>query len=404
MRQIGHPADVRWDHVGDHARMRCDDPAGPRFSAGRIVVVGGGIGGLTFAIAAARHRLPYEVEVIEGRTQRAAGAGAAAIGLHPIALRSLDSIGVGDAVRAAGIELDGYYARVEGRDKLIQPYTEVWGAPALSVHRADLAEILLGAAPDGAVSFGAAATDVMARADRVEVHLGDGSTRSADLVVGADGVRSRVRSQTLGGPSTLFGGAVFWRTTLPRRIIERATTFRLAADTTLGLLPVHGDRTHFFLQRRVTAPVGDSTEGRRERLQRMLTCDEPSVLAARALLPLDFQIHYGVLEWITPPAWGAGRVVLIGDAAHAMAPTLALGGAMAIEDAVVLAEELAAPGGDGVEAVVVNFSERRRERVEFVQLRTDLTFRRYGGEEIPGEPTDVVAFYRRNYEPLLAPP
>ena len=102
-----------------------------------------------------------------------------------------------------------------------------------------------------------------------------------------------------------------------------------------------------------------------------------------------------------PPAWGAGRVVLIGDAAHAMAPTLALGGAMAIEDAIVLAEELAARV---IDAAIERFKERRDPRVRFVQERTRITWERMAGKSIPGEPSDLLALYRRNYEPLLEDP
>ena len=116
----------------------------------------------------------------------------------------------------------------------------------------------------------------------------------------------------------------------------------------------------------------------------------------------DADIHFGILEWVEPPTWGKGRVVLIGDAAHSMAPPLALGGAMAIEDAVVLAEELARNHQitDGIE----RFIARRNPRVKFVQERTRITMAVVRGERVADEPADMTERSRRNYLPLLDDP
>jgi 2-polyprenyl-6-methoxyphenol hydroxylase-like FAD-dependent oxidoreductase len=146
----------------------------------------------------------------------------------------------------------------------------------------------------------------------------------------------------------------------------------------------------------------DPIDGRADRVRQRYQSMGPTVGKALDLLPGDEDIHFGVLEWVEPPTWGTGRVVLIGDAAHSMAPPLALGGAMAIEDAIVLAEELANTDDFGI--AIPSFIARREPRIAFVQERTRITWALGRGEQTPGEPTDQEAFNRRNFAPLLQDP
>jgi 2-polyprenyl-6-methoxyphenol hydroxylase-like FAD-dependent oxidoreductase len=152
----------------------------------------------------------------------------------------------------------------------------------------------------------------------------------------------------------------------------------------------------------VEEPPQDPVDGRAARLRDRYRGMGPTVERALELLPGDEDIHFGVLEWVEPPTWGAGRVVLVGDAAHSMAPPLALGAAMAIEDAVVLAEELA--DTPNIDIALQRFVTRREPRIAFVQERTRITWARGRGEQTPGEPRDIEAFDRRNFAPLLEDP
>ncbi len=209
-----------------------------------------------------------------------------------------------------------------------------------------------------------------------------------------------MRSAVIGDDYVRYGGACFWRTTLSSRIVEQATGIRLDGGN-IGLIPLVGGRTHFFVQFWMAEPLQDAVLGRVERLKARVGQALPLGMEALALLPDDPDVHFGILEWVEPPTWGSGPVVLIGDAAHAMAPVLALGGAMAIEDAVVLADELAhRPLDQALDA----FRTRRDPRVRFVQERTEVTVRRASGHRTEGEPTDPIEFNRRNYRPLLEPP
>lgn len=363
---------------------------------GRILVVGGGIGGLTFAVAAAGRGL--NVQVVE-RFDRV-DIGAAGIGLHLNAQNALRRVGLFDAVRAVAVDLDAYYVVLpDGGEFVAQPFTAVWGAPTWSVHRADLSAAMQAGLPDDTLTLGQAVTEISLAESNILATYSDGTSSEHDLVVGADGVRSSVRASVLGEGFVRYGGACFWRTTLPHRIVDRATAAPVGA-TAFGLIPLSRDRTHLFIQVRAPEPFEDPEHGRIERLRARFDGGPPLVSEALALLNNDSSIHFGRLEWVAPPAWGEGRVVLIGDAAHAMAPPLALGGAMAIEDAVVLADELAT--GGPIDRAIERFRHRRDPRVCFVQERTAITWARNNGESVAGEPDDLIAFYRRNYEPLIS--
>jgi 2-polyprenyl-6-methoxyphenol hydroxylase-like FAD-dependent oxidoreductase len=363
-----------------------------------ILVVGGGIAGLTFGAAA--RRVGIEVSVVERLPWVTAGA--AGIGLHLNAQLALARIGLADAVEAVATKLDGYhYFDANERPLGYAPYEDVWGAPTWAVHRADLNAALRSGLGENQLMLGLGVTGVRSADEGVEVSFTDGSSRAYDLVVGADGVHSTVRASAVGEGRERYGGACFWRTTLPEQIVTQATGF-VARPLTVGLIPLVGDRTHAFFQLLAETPSSDSVRGRAARLGGRYSGMGVTVQRALAILPSDEDIHFGMLDWVEPPTWGTGRVVLIGDAAHSMAPPLALGGAMAIEDAIVLAEELAQT--QDLTFGVARFIDRREPRVAFVRERTQITWDRAAGVATSGEPTDSHEFDRRNFLPLLEDP
>jgi len=363
-----------------------------------ILVAGGGIAGLTFGVAA--RQVGIDVSIVERLASVTTGA--AGIGLHLNAQRALAKIGLADRVEAVAVP-DGGYLGMDTQERQLgyDDYEAVWGAPTWSVHRADLSAALRTGLRDDQLVLGLGVADVRAAGERVEVTLSDGSSRSYDAVVGADGVHSVVRASTVGPGLEHYGGACFWRTTLPEAVVNRRTAY-VSESLTVGLSPLVGNRSHAFFQMRIDEPPADPIEGRAARVRQRYQSMGPTVARALDLLPGDENIHFGVLEWVEPPSWGAGRVVLIGDAAHSMAPPLALGGAMAIEDAIVLAEELAQ--ADDIDIGIQRFIARRAPRIAFVQERTHITWARNRGEQTPGEPTDAEAFSRRNFAPLLKDP
>ena len=378
--------------------MRADRVGSCGETMAEILVVGGGIAGLTFGAAAKRFGI--EVSIVE--RLGTATSGAAGIGLHLNAQRALATIGLAAQVEAVAVP-DGAFLVFDagGRELANVDYEAVWGAPTWSVHRADLNAALKTGVRADQLRLGVGVTDARLVGDRVEVIFSDDSSRSYSLVVGADGVHSVVRASVVGPGRERYGGACFWRTTLREAVVTRRTGF-VHESLTVGLSPLVRNRSHAFFQMRADEELHDPVDGRADRLRQRYQDMGPTVRKALDLLPRDEDIHFGVLEWVEPPTWGAGRAVLIGDAAHSMAPPLALGGAMAIEDAIVLAEELA--NASDLDVAIARFTARREPRIAFVLERTRLTWARGRREPTPGEPLDEDAFNRRNFAPLLDDP
>ena len=234
-----------------------------------------------------------------------------------------------------------------------------YGAPYCLIHRADLQGILLEAVrqhPHIAIRLHADVHDVRATEGGVVLRAG-GRGALTDVLVAADGVGSRIRTDHFGHPGPRSAGRTAWRATLaaedaPRSLRRDATGLWLGPGAHLVHYPVRGGR-----QINVVAIA----EG---------TPDAP-VPPMRAFCPIVRQLVDAVPAWTLWPlfdvdagkAWVRGRVVLVGDAAHAMLPTAAQGGAQAIEDAWVLAEALANKPDDPP-AALAGFERVRRPRVE----------------------------------------
>jgi len=199
---------------------------------------------------------------------------------------------------------------------------------------------------------------------RVLVGFSDGSTGDYDLVVGADGIRSTVRPLTLTAavPSDL--GAMNWRSIAPIRPAGlSALQIRLSEGCVFGLVPMGAGRTYAFayvIEQRFHDPL----EGRLARLRSRFATFGGRVQEYLASLERDDQVICSAMEWMECEKWHLGRVVLVGDAAHASSPMMVQGGCMAMEDACALAEELRA---SALQDALASYVNRRKPRVEWVQ-------------------------------------
>ena len=340
----------------------------------RAVVVGGGIGGLSAALAL--RAAGVEVEVLEREpTLAEAGAG---LQLGPNALRPLFALGLEAALRRAGSAPAAAEIRrgSNGRRLHATPYAGAearWGAPYLHVHRADLQAILLGAARAAGVDmrFGAR---VEAAAPSGEATLATGETVSADLVVGADGLRSPV-ALSLGGALPRSSGRTAWRALidaarLPSTLLEPRTQVRIGRGRHLVTYPLRGGSA-LNLVAVTRGGGGDAAswtdDGDPQALRRAFggwAEPVPTLLAALEGGPLW---RGGLFERPPRGRWVQGRVALLGDAAHAMSPSFAQGAGMAIEDAVVLARAVSSLG---VESGLAAYARERRPRTARVQAQS----------------------------------
>ena len=323
-----------------------------------VLIVGGGIGGLCLAGALARRSIDCEL-VERERAWTTVGAG---ISFYPNGLRALHRLGFGDAAATAGARIDR--VRTCRRDgSVVSEFPgEYWEGigHTFAIHRAVLQQILLEGVAGVPVHMDTTVETLSDRGDHIDVVLTDGTEIRADLVVGADGIRSRVRDLAIGHLQPRYVGQMYWRGAVDEELVETATML-FDTDRFVALLPLGSGVTYVALQEHTTHPV---TEGA---LERFADFGGPVPRAIEALRA-DRAAHYGPAEEIERDEWRSGRVLLIGDAAHACSPTMAQGGSLAIEDAIVLADLLAST--QSPEIALDAFVARRRPRAQWVRERT----------------------------------
>jgi len=332
-------------------------------------VVGGGIGGLATAIALAGRG--WRVRVFE-RAPAFAEVGAG-ISLWSNALRALDLIGDGisDEVRArGGVELQGGIQHRGGRwlsrtdaAELTRRY-----GPVIMLHRADLLDVLLDRVPAAVLAPGVEVTGLAADADGVTVAHTGGQER-ADLVVGADGLRSTVRR--LEWPDARpprYAGYTAWRwVTPPRPDHPDGGGESWGVGTRFGHAPLPDDRVYCYAT--ANTPEGDTTPGGEvaELRARFGDWHDPVPALVDAAAGVEV-LRHDLYELPDLDSFARGRVVLLGDAAHAMTPNLGQGACQALEDAATLAVTLTEESD--VDRALRRYDDLRRPRTQDIVARS----------------------------------
>jgi 2-polyprenyl-6-methoxyphenol hydroxylase-like FAD-dependent oxidoreductase len=292
----------------------------------RILIVGGGIAGLSLATALTRRGLTPEL-VERSPAWPTVGAG---IALHANAGRMLRTLGLGQAVARAAATLPGW-SFLDQRGGLLceTDLADLWGeaGPCMGITRIRLQQILAGAAGSAKHRLGVAVTALAREAGRVSVGFSDGSSGGYDLVVGADGIYSTVRGLTVSPVPPEYAGLMSWRSVIPARPPGVINLMLLMGEGCFfGLVPVGDSGTYGFAG---GERFDDPPPGRLERFRERFAGFGGPVPAYLAALEDDEQLHFGPIESLELDNWRDGRVVLIGDAAHATPPSMGEGGAMA---------------------------------------------------------------------------
>jgi 2-polyprenyl-6-methoxyphenol hydroxylase-like FAD-dependent oxidoreductase len=341
----------------------------------RIAVCGAGVAGL--ALAARLARRGAAVTVLEARDESALETEGVFLTLAPNGMNGLRLLDLHEPVRAGGIATTAMEIRDErGRRLALIDQSDdasAFGAHSITIRRGLLAKLLLARArADGVtVRLGARVVGVTEASDGVDVVIEGGETMRFDLLAACDGLRSRVRDLVFPGfPKPRFTGLIGTGGFVDAPVASTNGTLRMTfgREAFFGYIKADGQPVFWFNSYPSADAIAScpSPEAYAERLRRLHRADPPDIgdiLAAVARVDRD----YPVFDVPELPVWHAGRVVLVGDAAHAVGPHAGQGASMAIEDAMVLAACLEAE--TEFPTAFAHYERRRRARVrEVVRL------------------------------------
>jgi 2-polyprenyl-6-methoxyphenol hydroxylase-like FAD-dependent oxidoreductase len=370
----------------------------------RVLIVGGGVAGLTTAVALRRRGIA--AEIVERRARWPAEG--AAITLHANGVRVLRALGLGEAIDRGSTALPQWtFYGASGRTLCSTDLQALWGhvGPCVGITRVRLQEALLGGATGVRYRLGVAVTGITQDGGPVVVTFSDGSSSRYDLVIGADGVRSAVRRLVITDAAPTVTHTMGWRSVAAVRPagVTHLMTF-MGAGCVVGLVPVGDGQTYCFAA--VETDAGqEPVPGRLERIRRQFRDFAEPVRTYLDALRCDDELHATRIEWVELDRWHAGRVLLVGDAAHAAPPHMGEGGCLAMEDALVLADVVS--GHPDLDAALETYTARRRPRVDWVHQQSRVAERAW---MLPPATRDATLRERGDqllqdrYRPLLAHP
>jgi 2-polyprenyl-6-methoxyphenol hydroxylase-like FAD-dependent oxidoreductase len=334
---------------------------------GKVLVVGGGIAGMSAAISLQRAGVPVEIAEADPEW-RSSGAG---LTINAPSLRAFATLGILDRVKREGHTHGGpRFCNVNG-ELISEPPAHRMSddiPTGAGILRPVLHKILADAtrASGVTVHLGSSVSAIEQTDDVVRVTFAGGRGSEYDAVIAADGLHSTIRHALFpAAPAPLFNGQGCWRAVFPRDPdIETGTVF-VGHNHRAGLNPVSNQEMYLFLLQ----SVPDNRRMEESRWPELLAVELAEfggILARlRETLGPDSRVNYRPLENVLlAPSWHRGRVLLIGDAVHATTPHLAYGAGLAVEDGLVLGE--LAQSGAPVQQLFERFTERRFERCRVV--------------------------------------
>jgi 2-polyprenyl-6-methoxyphenol hydroxylase-like FAD-dependent oxidoreductase len=307
--------------------------------AGNIGIVGGGIGGIAAAVAL--HRIGIDVSVYEKvELLREVGAG---MMLWPNATRVLRELGLLEQVMPRSGRNTHFLVRKSTGKILMSIALGQFEVPAVCMRRADLLSILLGALPHECLHLGCEFERLKQLDGKVRLYFKDGQEVEHDAVIGADGIRSRIRAQLFGASDPVYRGYTVWRGLA--RYEGNAITPGFNSEAwgkgmRFGILNTGHRRYTWYATANVSPHHLDAPDGRKQELQRLFAgWHEPIADFLEATNENEI-LKNGARDCASLKQWGKGLVTLLGDAAHPCTPNLGQGGCMALEDALVLAKSI----------------------------------------------------------------
>jgi len=345
----------------------------------KILIVGGGIGGLTTALCCVHQG--HEVIVFEQAS--ILGDVGAGIQLPPNAMKIFEKLGLAQTLRHYAFAPQALEARMgeSGRHIFSIPLTpkrlKKWGGPYLHIHRSDYIKVLYDALIARAPQAVRLGVDVARyRQDNLAatVTLIDGREFSGDVVIGADGIKSAVRAHMFGTETANFTGNIAWRAVVPMSELEKhvpnptasvwmgrgrhAVTYLLRGGTLVNFVGI--------VERTDWTEESWREKGYKPDALKEFQAWHPVITTLLNAVPAETLYRWALFDRPPLPHWVDGRVALLGDAAHPMLPFLAQGAAMAVEDAWVVAKTLSEPNVK-IEEALKTYQHLRYDRASHVQ-------------------------------------
>jgi 2-polyprenyl-6-methoxyphenol hydroxylase-like FAD-dependent oxidoreductase len=354
-----------------------------------IAIVGAGLGGLT--AASTLRQAGFDVRVYEQATRFSRiGAG---IQMMPNSVKVLRRIGVEARVRGTSFQPYSHLNRVWDTGEVLRELPmpeELFGAPYLCMHRADLHEALASVLPADIIELRKRLTGLDETRGQVTLTFDDGSRAHADAAIGADGIHSIVRELIVGPDEPVHKGRIAYRAIFPSALmggvdVGASRTKWWGIDRHIVIYYTKPDRSEIYLITSVPEPAewltreSWSTTGDVQELRQAYEGFHPDVRAVVEACPSCHK--WAILEREPLARWSSGRVVLLGDACHPMTPYMAQGAATAMEDAAVLSRCLADVNGEDLEGAFARYEAHRKPRTSRIQAISSANTWMKGGDE-----------------------
>jgi 2-polyprenyl-6-methoxyphenol hydroxylase-like FAD-dependent oxidoreductase len=336
----------------------------------RVGIVGGGVSGLAAAVAL--RSVGHAPEVFERAPQiQEVGSG---LTLWANATRVLRELGALDACLERSHRIDDFHLQHASGRMLMRIPIEAFATHAVAMHRADLQAALVRRLPAGVVMTQQQCLGIREDASGVYLQLATGERGPFDVVLGADGVRSCIRSYVRGADEPLsYRGYTIWRGVAQMdalQPVQSAISETWGLGHRFGILPLGGGRVCWYATANARQPKTTRPEDRQATILAMVDGWHDPVQSLVAATPSEAILEHATYDRVVRAGWSRGAVALVGDAAHPLTPNLGQGACLALEDAVVLGRLLiGVQGREAVHGALRRFEQMRLPRVRAMARR-----------------------------------